>query len=235
MVKVEHEKVDLLVEQEPPQPPPKEEPQKKSRRRELWKWTKFGEKSGWDWMELLIIPLVLALGGLLFSLAQDTRQQEIEERRAQAQRAAEEQRAQDEALQAHLEGMGSLLLDEDLRSSKADDEVRTLAEARTSTVLSRLDGSRKRSVVLFLYKSKLIQKDQPIVPLVDVDLSDADLRDANLSEVNLSDADLSDADLSDADLRYADLSDARGITSEDLEKQAKSLGRTTMPDKTKHD
>src|SRR5215207_7084285 len=95
MVKVEHEKVDLLVEQEPPQPPPKEEPQKKSRRRELWKWTKFGEKSGWDWMELLIIPLVLALGGLLFSLAQDTRQQEIEERRAQAQRAAEEQRAQD--------------------------------------------------------------------------------------------------------------------------------------------
>jgi len=220
IVKVEQEKVDLLVEQEPPQPPPKEEPQKKSRRRKLWEWTSFGEKSGWDWMELLIIPLVLALGGLLFSLAQDTRQQEIEERRAQAQRAAEEQRAQDEALQAYLEGMGSLLLDEDLRSSKADDEVRTLAEARTSTVLSRLDGSRKRSVVLFLYKSKLIQKDQPIVPLVDVDLSDADL---------------SDADLSDADLRYADLSDARGITSEDLEKQAKSLGRTTMPDKTKHD
>jgi len=101
-------------------------------------------------------------------------------------------------------------------------------------VLSRLDGSRKRSVVLFLYKSKLIQKDQPIVPLVDVDLSDADLRDANLSEANLSDADLSDADLSDADLRYADLSDARGITSEDLEKQAKSLGGTTMPDKTEH-
>ena len=235
------------VERETQQPPPQEEPQeepqeqlqKKTRWRALWMWTKFGEKSGWDWMQLLIIPVVLALGGLLFSLAQDARQQEAEERRAQAQRDAEEQRAQDELLRAYFEEMGNLLLDEDLRTSQKDDEASTLARARTLTILGRVDPKRKRGVVSFLYEAKLIRKPQPIVSLASADLSDADLTDADLEEAyledahledahlaeanlikaalrraNLGGADLSDAslletDLRDADLRDADLSDAR--------------------------
>ena len=111
--------------------------------------------------------------------------------------------------------MGSLLLEEDLRSS-GDEEVRTLAEARTSTVLERVDGHRKRSVVLFLHKARLIQKNQPLVSLANADLSGADLsgadlRDADLLAVDLSEADLSYAhltgtNLSGANLNFADLS-----------------------------
>jgi len=200
------------------------------------KMTGFSDKTLWNWLELLIIPVVLAVGGLLFTVAQDERQDEAEDRRAEAQREAEEQRAQDQALQAYFEEMGSLLLDEDLRTSQEDDEASndeasTLARARTLTILGRVDPERKSSVVQFLYESNLIQKDQPIVSLASADLSDVDLssaslqgadlgsvdlsdgddadeRGANLSRVDLRDADLSSASLQGADLSRADLRDA---------------------------
>jgi hypothetical protein len=46
--------------------------------------------------------------------------------------------------------MSSLLLEKDLRKSEEDSEVRTLAWARTLTVLGRMDPSRKADVMQFL-------------------------------------------------------------------------------------
>src|SRR5215213_616333 len=126
-----------------------------------WPWTGLGPskvngekrpgKTLWDWLKLLIIPAVLAIGGYLFTRSEN-----------RATQAAAERRAQDDALQAYLDQMGQLLLDKDrpLRTAAAGDEVRTLARARTLTILSRLDGERKRSVVQFMYESCLITKDR---------------------------------------------------------------------------
>src|SRR5215210_3272801 len=100
-------------------------------RRGWWRRTGFANKTLWDWLQLLLVPAMLALVGFLLAVQQQ----------------AEESRAQDEALQAYLEGMGNLVLDEGLLSSQEDEEVRTLARARTLTILGRVDGARKRSVV----------------------------------------------------------------------------------------
>src|SRR5688572_30259380 len=80
--------------------------------------------------------------------------QKIENQRAEAERELAEQQAQDKAQQAYLSQMGSLLLEKDLRTSDEDSEVRTLARARTLTVLRRLDPSRKTTVMLFLEEAK---------------------------------------------------------------------------------
>jgi hypothetical protein len=69
----------------------------------LWGWTEFGKKSGWDLLQLLIVPLALALIGFWFTAQQDARQQAIEAQRAASERELAEQRAQDEALQAYLD------------------------------------------------------------------------------------------------------------------------------------
>ena len=37
----------------------------KTRRGRAWERTGFGGKTAWDWMELLIVPLVLEVGALL--------------------------------------------------------------------------------------------------------------------------------------------------------------------------
>jgi hypothetical protein len=125
---------------------------------------------------------------------------------AQRQRELEvgSQRAQDDASQAYLDQMSFLLLDKDrpLRQSREGDEVRTLAWARTLTVLSRLDGAHKGIVVQFLYESNLVDRRQRVV----------DLRGADLEQADLSQAELSYADLPNADLRGAE-----GITNEEVE------------------
>jgi uncharacterized protein YjbI with pentapeptide repeats len=181
-----------------------------------------GQPQGSRALSALAIPVVLAAAGLWFTAQQDARQQNIEDRRAQqaqkiedqraaAERELAEQRAQDEALQAYLSQMGSLLLDKNLRESEEDSEVRTLARARTLTVLSRLDPSRKSAVMEFLVEAELVQSVEgrgPIIRLGGADLSGAEMSGADLSEANLSYADLSGADLTEADLPHASLSAA---------------------------
>jgi uncharacterized protein YjbI with pentapeptide repeats len=196
----------------------------------LWGWTEFGKKSGWEYLELLsalAIPVVIAVAGFWFTAQQDQRQQDIEDQRAkreqkienqraQAERELEEQRAQDESLQAYLDQMNTLLLDQNLRDPEKGSEARTLARARTLTVLGRLDPSRKTQAMRFLGEANLVQRvDErgPLISLEDADLegadlSFADLRGAKLSHADLSDADLNFADLSGADLSLADLTNA---------------------------
>src|SRR5215212_1039407 len=192
-------------------------------------WTGFRNKTVWDWLQLLsalAIPVVLAAAGLWFTAQQDARQQNVENQRAEAERKLADQRAQDEALQAYLNQIGTLLLEKDLRNAQQDSEVRTLARARTLTVLESLDPSRKTAVMQFLNEAQLIQRvegSEPIITLSGANLSGAnllhinlsgtklrraDLSAANLNYANLSDADLSRTDLSHANLRQADLSNA---------------------------
>jgi uncharacterized protein YjbI with pentapeptide repeats len=192
-----------------------------------YEWTGFGKsvqpksdneeiqprKTLWDWLQLFIVPLALAAIGLWFAAQQDAHQQEIEEKRAKSDRHIEEQRAQDAALQAYLDQMSQLMLEGGLRGSKEGSEVRTLARARTRTVLGRLNSRRKGSVVQFLYEASLINKENPVVGLDAVhlrgaDLSNVELHDANLSNAYLNDANLSGTSLNDANLIGAHLSGA---------------------------
>ena len=198
-----------------------------------------------DWLELLMVPLAIAVVGLWFAAHQDARQQQIEDRRAASDRQIAEQSAQEDALQAYLDQMSTLLLDKDLRTSDEDSEVRTLARARTLVVLERLDPSRKTQVMEFLVEEELVggvDGEVPIVPLSGADLSGpyqvtgggadlggAWLNGADLSGANLRLAYLVDAGLDGADLSGADLSDAKGVTNEELEQQAVSLVEATMP------
>src|SRR5215217_2538668 len=83
-----------------------------SRRGIAWpRWTGFRGMTIRDWLQLLIVPLALVVIGFLFTAQQDQRQQQIENQRAEAEGELAEQRAQDEALQAYLDQMGSLLLE----------------------------------------------------------------------------------------------------------------------------
>jgi hypothetical protein len=194
----------------------------------LWARTGFGDKTLWDVLQLLIVPLVLVGIGLLFEMQQTER----EELRAETKRALAEKRAQDEALQAYLDQMGTLLLAKNgLRESEEGSEIRTLARARTLTVLETLKNpSRKTAVMRFLVETELVQSVEgraPIIHLSWADLSGADLFgtnwtgaaliNANLSRADLGGANLRGADLHEADLSGANLESAKGITVGELE------------------
>src|SRR5215208_7511864 len=64
----------------------------------------------WDWIKLLIVPAVIAGGGLWFNRQQ--RERELETARAQREQELEiaERRTQDEALQTYLDQMSDMLI-----------------------------------------------------------------------------------------------------------------------------
>jgi uncharacterized protein YjbI with pentapeptide repeats len=190
------------------------------------RWTGFRGMTVRDWLQLLVVPLALVVISLLFAAQQDQRQQNIEDQRAQQAQKIENQRAeaerelavqsaQDEALKAYLDQMSGLILEKDLRESKEDSEVRTLARARTLTVLGRLDPSRKAAVMGFLDEANLTRKvdgKDPVIALAGADLSGVNLSKAGrhspryVGFTDLSGADMSYADMSGADMSYADMS-----------------------------
>ena len=164
-------------------------------------------KTFWDWLQLLIVPLVLVLITIAFTWYQTLRQEEfenqrveearaLEDRRAAAERTLQQQNAQDEALRAYLDQMSNLLLEHNLRNPEDVSGVRTLARARTLTVLRALDPSRKAAVIQFLAEADLVQGAEGRQPIVR--LNEADLSGVSLLRVNLSGADLSNAELSGA-------------------------------------
>jgi hypothetical protein len=201
----------------------------------------------WDVLNLLAVPLTVGAAVPLLNWLQKKREL-----------AVENQRAQDEALQAYLDQMSQLLADKKhpLHTVQPGDSLSTVlstvARTRTLTVLPRLDRDHKRSVAQFLYESGLIKKtlvfelsganlsgaDLGEARLISATLSSATLSGANLSGANLrgakldradlSRADLTGADLSEADLRYANLSNT-SLTQDQLD-QAMSLEGATMRD-----
>lgn len=149
------------------------------------------EKTLWDWMQLLIIPAVLAGGAFLLSGAQRRNEQQIAD-----------DRAQESVLETYIDRMSELLLEEKLLAPEqiSNNKIRDVARIRTLTALRRLDGFRKAILLQFLYESYLLEKDQPIIALTGADLRNAQLKLAKLGRTNLSRVDLNNANLEQARL-----------------------------------
>ena len=200
-----------------------------------WLGTGFQGKTLWDWLQLLIIPVVLALIALFFNQANTRTERQLAQKRyeqdkeiaqqryEQDQKIAQQRYEQDQQialdrqredlLQAYLDCMSELLLEKGLRTSQADSEVRIFARVRTLTILAQLDGRRVGYVFRFLREAGLADAPNPIVNLQHGDLSGvnwsgANLSGANLSQINLSKANLSRADFDGANLSGANLSEA---------------------------
>ena len=203
---------------------------KRTQQSNAWTRRELGGKTVWDWLQLLIVPIMLSLITVAFTWQQNERQQRIEGNRAkqaqkienqsaEAERELAEQRAQDETLQAYLDQMGSLLLERDLHESEEGSDVRRLARARTLVVLDVLGSARQNRVLRFLEETELIQARPPDRPPI-ISLKYASLRDfkligkqllrsTDLTQAGLTRAELSAAHLQGTNLSLAHLNDAK--------------------------
>ncbi|HLH61846.1 MAG TPA: pentapeptide repeat-containing protein [Ktedonobacteraceae bacterium] len=179
-------------------------------------------KTLWDWLQLLVIPAVLAIGGYLFNYTTSENERKSRDSRDKTASNIALDNQREAILQSYIDKVSQMLLEKKL-SDKATKEAKTIGRVRTLTTFPHLDGQRKRVVLMFLYETRLLDKDHTIVPLKEADLSFINLISANLHRANLSGtilfkadlrfvdlsgADLSDANLTEADLSFADLSDA---------------------------
>lgn len=176
---------------------------------QFYVWTGFGEKKLIDYIQLIVLPFVLILGGQLVSQAVNASARE------QAQEQAQEQR-----LQEYLDQIASLALDRELLDTEVNASrgvvIREVARAQTLTALEGMDGARKRFVVTFLYELGLINGVDALISLNTSSLVEADLSGAELFAANLSGARLSQANLSRARLTFALLNSAN-LSNADLQ------------------
>lgn len=118
-----------------------------------YKWVASGlsGKTAWDWLELLVVPLGLAVGVFY-----------LESRVENRQGSMADERVKQEVLDGYLEKMQELLLDRNLRGAEEESEVRSVARAITTTAIRELDSDRNTLLISFLKESRLIQKKENI-------------------------------------------------------------------------
>jgi len=172
-------------------------------------------KTLWDWMDLLIVPLAIAIVAYLFRLSESA-----------SSRGDALERAREQALNNYLDRMQDILLDADLDNQDVLQDSSRVATARTIALLRQLDGQRKAIVLRFLYEAGLISGNPSFVDLRRSDLSGIQYEASSLSGSNLGGANLdhssfewtwlSDAHLSGASMIRATLSSAY-LTNANLE------------------
>jgi uncharacterized protein YjbI with pentapeptide repeats len=183
---------------------------------------KASDKSFWDKFAVIIqlvgaVAVIVPLFALWVSVSQFNQQQK------ESAAASLDQQRQD-TLDAYFDDMSALVLGDQLMLSKVHDPVRAIADARTLTAVRDLDGTRKATLIRYLWEAGLLEPPDPIVNITDADLSGADFSDADLNHIaliqvsldgaqfvnatQLVGANLSGSDLENATLVGTDLTDA---------------------------
>jgi uncharacterized protein YjbI with pentapeptide repeats len=160
-------------------------------------------KTLWDFLVLLVIPIVLSLG---------TRKIKETERTI----AADKQ--YNAMLDTYLDRIAELLLKKESEGPHADENIGKIACTRTRVILRRLDGERNAHVVRLL-------SDSDLIPLSDPLFEGIDLRKADLEGINFEDAVLTRAKLQGANLQGANL---QGANLQGANLQGADLRKTKM-------
>jgi len=163
-------------------------------------------KTFWDWLTVFTVSAVIAGVGLWFTISQ-----------AEEQRYIQQQEEMEASLQAYLDQMTQMMLDDEtpLLKSESKSAAGVMARVRTVTTLRRLDAKRNKLVLTFLKDSGLLGfsvPDEPkegVVRLDKADLIDANMAGANLSGLNLRHAKLRHAHLQNANLGITNLTFAQ--------------------------
>jgi hypothetical protein len=174
-------------------------------------WVGVSDKKFWDYLDLLIVPVAIAMGVALINWMQNERQRRDDEAQQRRELELQDQRAQDEALQAYLDQLTLLLVTKQgqgLIRMKVDDDVRQVVQARSEPLLRSLNTTRRFSLILFLSGMGLIERDRSLISLAGADLRGVDARGAPLEAVDLGGANLSEAILYGANLNRSNLREA---------------------------
>jgi hypothetical protein len=219
-----------------------------------FKWSGFQKKSFWDWLQLLIVPLILAFGAFSLNYASETRDK---------QRA--EERKQQELLKDYFSKMQTLIVEtkkskdsqpkivetkKSVETTKSKDsqpnpdgapllpEFIPIAQALTLAVLDELDGKRKGKVISYLADSKLItanikdQKSKPVIDLRKANLKKIVLEDVSLDGLSITGADMTEAKLTEVILTNSNLVSSKFInaTLDTVDFSGSKLGNSNFYD-----
>jgi O6-methylguanine-DNA--protein-cysteine methyltransferase len=199
-----------------------------------FKWSGFQKKSLWDWLQLLVVPSMLAFGAFYLNYSSEARDKEL---------AIKQQ--QQEIVKDYFSKMQTLILEEkkirisqtppkqiekdykdyySKNSSSSKDqqklspESQSIGKALTFAVLDEVNGIQKGKVITYLAEAGLINTDKPQIDLENANLKDMQLDSVILTNVNIRKAHMQNAKLSKVQFTASDLRGANfsGATLDDV-------------------
>lgn len=192
-------------------------------------WTGFQTKTLWDWLDLLIIPIVLALGAFFLNRSERIVERETENKRAKLEHEIAKDRQQEAAFQSYIDRMSELLLEKKLLTTNAQ-EVRDIARTLTLSVMRGLDKGRNKLIIQFLREAGLTTNKHSIFKdarIEDMDLTFLPLRGFNLQNTVLLGSKLNNADLFNSNMQNVNLS---GINMKYANLESADLRRALLID-----
>lgn len=182
----------------------------------VWKWTGFQDKKGWDFLQLLIAPLLIA--GIGFGLQDSVKQRDIQQQKADKEReqSIAEDRAKEDTLKKYLDQMEDLLkaglLNINMRSKNSYDSYKSdqfiIAQTKTVLAIQLLDRNRQQLVIQFIEASGFNNTSKKTDPEKPTEWGKTDrvlLYKAQMRKANLVGSDLSGTALVGVYLRDANL------------------------------
>lgn len=173
-------------------------------------------KTLWDWIQLLVIPIILAILAYYLSSSQRDRELAI----AQIEKG-------ERALQNYFDYMTKLLIEQEYSDEELFEGASRLIRARTLATLDMLDGKQKGYLLRFLIETDLLNREQPFLNMrranlsglvlepglysnCNLDVTNLDnailawctFQDIHMTSTSLMDADLEKTDLTSANLDY---------------------------------
>lgn len=172
----------------------------------IWKWTGFQNKTGWDFLQLLVAPVfltVVAIGLQEYVKQKDTQMTDI--------------KIKQDTLTKYLDQMDDLVKGGLLEAKIGSDKF-IIAKTKTVIAIQSLDRNRQHLVILFLESSKFNNTSIKTDPLFPMKWNKSDkvlLYQAEMSKANLVNSDLSGAALIGVNFEYANLGcDSKGQCSD---------------------
>jgi len=164
-----------------------------------------GAKTLWDWLDLLIVPILLAIGAWWLNRSQEQIKLQIE---------ADKQRQS--ALENYFDKMTDLVCKfikiRETNKSQESATINSMIRTRTLSLMRTMDGSRKGQALQFIYElgllGNVIELDLRGIDLSGADLSPANLKNAHIKGAYINNANLKDANLANAVLKASSFSDS---------------------------
>ena len=169
----------------------------------VWRWGGLADKKGWDFVQILIVPLTLAYATYIFQEAAKRRDAVALEATKHKEAQAAKDKDQATVLSRYFLEMQSLIKDGLVKKTAGDPEF-IIGQTKTVLALQQLDPNRQRLVIQFMEASKLNEIDENGL-LYRAQMSGSSLQRANLSGIKMIEANLSGAMLQGAKLAKADM------------------------------
>lgn len=121
----------------------------------LWQWIGVKDKTLWDYLQLMIVPLLL----IFVTTGISQYQKSIDDARADKEKQAAETKTKQDTLNSYIDAMTDLMKSGLGKQSDEGERLQPIATSRTILTLRELDGSRNMIVLGFLKESNLIRRD----------------------------------------------------------------------------